>query len=219
VRVLNRRPLQTVLKSPGVPHQLAAVVLLSGPINASDAGSNGQARCGWARAATPKTKPVARCPTWRLLTPGRFGQRMGDEVSAYRFLEDASIGQFYYPGGTTASTADVGGTFPVGWVPSPNVDPLDAGALAAFYAVGPVQAGPVRAQFTTHPVPPPTTYWAKQSSGQYQLVGLGGRAGAGVAVEDLMGRRADKISAPFVESRGQRALPALNRIEATIMGR
>jgi hypothetical protein len=56
-------------------------------------------------------------------------------MSSYRFLVDHSIGQFYYPAGTVAQTADVGGTLPAGFV-SPNADPLDEGAVAAYWAAG-----------------------------------------------------------------------------------
>jgi hypothetical protein len=94
-------------------------------------------------------------------------------MSSYRFLEDHSIGSFYYPAGTTAATADVGGTLPAGWTPTPNVDPLDAPAVAAFFAQGPVKCGPVIAQWSYQSVGPPVTYWAKQSNGEYALTGLG----------------------------------------------
>jgi hypothetical protein len=57
-------------------------------------------------------------------------------MAVYRFLVDHSIGQFYYPAGTIASTADSGGTLPANWSPSPNVDPQDTDALNAYYAAG-----------------------------------------------------------------------------------
>jgi hypothetical protein len=101
-------------------------------------------------------------------------------MSQYRFLTDHSIGGFYYQAGTTAFTADViGGSLPAGWVPSGGVDPLDAGALAAFYAAGP--QGPLvpsRTQFTGINVVPPTTRWTPvigtaSPNRLYQLTGLG----------------------------------------------
>jgi hypothetical protein len=81
-------------------------------------------------------------------------------LSQYRFLSDHWIGGQYYPAGTVASTADVGGTLPVGWQPSGAVDPTDVAALTAFYAAGPQgPLNPVRAQFTGINVNPPTTRW------------------------------------------------------------
>jgi hypothetical protein len=97
-------------------------------------------------------------------------------MSQYRFLQDASIGQFYYSAGTTASTADVGGTLPTNWLPNGDVDPLDTAAVTAFYNRGPQSLGLVRAQFTTQPCGPPATYWSATPIGdvtKWQLTGLG----------------------------------------------
>jgi hypothetical protein len=58
-------------------------------------------------------------------------------MSAYRFLQDAYIGDRYYEAGTIYSTADVGGTLPIGWEPNGNVEPLDGDAVTAFYNAGP----------------------------------------------------------------------------------
>jgi hypothetical protein len=97
-------------------------------------------------------------------------------MSAYGFLQDHSIGGQYYPAGTVASTADVGGTLPTGWPPSNAVDPLDTPAVNAFYALGP-QPMPVlvRQQWSTQGVSPPVTYWRRVvgSSNKWQLTGLG----------------------------------------------
>jgi hypothetical protein len=101
-------------------------------------------------------------------------------MSQYRFLSDHWIGGQYYPAGTTASTADViGGSLPVGWVPSGAVDPIDAPALAAFFNAGPQgPLNPVRTQFTGIDVVPPITAW-KPVAGTatptrtYRLTGLG----------------------------------------------
>jgi hypothetical protein len=101
-------------------------------------------------------------------------------MATYRMLSDHSIGGQYYPAGTTASTADViGGTLPLNWTPSGSVDPLDAPALAAFFAVGPqVPLNPVRTQFTGINVVPATTAWLPvPGTGNptrfYRLGGLG----------------------------------------------
>ena len=101
-------------------------------------------------------------------------------MSAYRFLSDHSIAGQYYPAGTVASTADAGGSLPVGWRPSGSVDPVDAPALAAFYAAGPQFPGnPIRTQFTGINVPRPATVWlpvpgsATPPTKMYSLSGLG----------------------------------------------
>jgi len=66
-------------------------------------------------------------------------------------------------------------SIPVGWTPTPNVDPLDAGAVTAFYNVGPVKPGKLSSQFSNAVVGTPATYWAPVSlaSGFWQLTGLG----------------------------------------------
>jgi hypothetical protein len=96
-------------------------------------------------------------------------------MSQYRFLQDASVGQFYYPAGTIASTADVGGTLPTNWLPNGDVDPLDTAAVTAFYNRGPQVAGLIRTQFVPLPVVPPTTYWLATPGPvtSWQLQGLG----------------------------------------------
>jgi hypothetical protein len=101
-------------------------------------------------------------------------------MSQYFFLTDHWIGGQYYSAGTTAFTRDViGGTLPTGWVPSGGVDPLDAPALAAFYAQGPqFPFVPSRTQFTGVNVVPPITFWkpvvgSANPNRMYQLQGLG----------------------------------------------
>jgi hypothetical protein len=103
-------------------------------------------------------------------------------MSTYRFLEDAYVNGYYYLAGSSAATADVAATstipntLPIGWKPNPNVDPLDANAVAAFYAMGPQLLGLVRGSFQL--VAPPVTYWkgtpiAGSDAMSYQLQGLG----------------------------------------------
>jgi hypothetical protein len=100
-------------------------------------------------------------------------------ISSYRFLSDHWIGGQYYPAGTLASTADVGGTLPVGWQPSGSVEPTDAAGLAAFYVAGPQFPGnPCRTQFVGFNVNPPTTAWRPVGTATppirlYALSGLG----------------------------------------------
>jgi hypothetical protein len=93
-------------------------------------------------------------------------------MSSYRLLGPHSVGGAYLPTGSTQSTSDVGGLLPVGWVPSGNVDPLDAGAVAAFYAAGPARASPARF------APRPKTFWQRSPGANsgceiWQLTGLG----------------------------------------------
>ena len=76
-------------------------------------------------------------------------------MSAYRFLQDHSISGAYYQAGTVASTADVGGTLPVNFQPTGACEPLDAPAVAAFYAMGPQLRALIRQQWTGIPWPDP----------------------------------------------------------------
>jgi hypothetical protein len=107
-------------------------------------------------------------------------------LSQYRFLSDHSIRGQYYSAGSTASTADVGGTLPVGWVPSGAVDPVDPAALAAFYAAGPqVPGNPIRTQFTGIDVVPAITFWRRVSgTNPFVLFGL---TGLGVNLPPVLG--------------------------------
>jgi hypothetical protein len=58
-------------------------------------------------------------------------------MALYRFLSAHSIGGQYYEAGDRASTADVGGSLPANFIPSGNMEPLDAAAVNAFWAAGP----------------------------------------------------------------------------------
>jgi len=80
--------------------------------------------------------------------------------ATYYMLEDLWVdNQFYLPAGTIQSTQDLGGVLPLNWVPNPNVDPVDAGAVAAYTAVGYRARGLTRAQFASLPVRPPNYDW------------------------------------------------------------
>jgi hypothetical protein len=84
-----------------------------------------------------------------------------------------------------------GGTLPFGWVPTGQVDPLDAAAVQDFFKAGPQQLGLARQQWTGISVPRPVTYWVpvtppgRPGVGQWQLTGLG----AGLGVADWVGTR------------------------------
>jgi hypothetical protein len=104
-------------------------------------------------------------------------------MAIYRFTQDMSVGQFYYPAGSIASTSDVGGTLPSNFIPSAACDPQDAAAIAAFLAAGPQNPVLSRPQFsgvpvaqaqykwTATPVPTNPTTWL------WQLVGPSGNVG------------------------------------------
>ena len=115
-------------------------------------------------------------------------------MSTYRFLSDHFIGGQYFQAGTTATTADVpGGTIPAPtpsglpippyppdpteWIPSGNVEPMDAAATTAFWNAGVQLPGRVQQQWTGIGVPPPATRWValgqRGAPGLYQLSGLG----------------------------------------------
>jgi hypothetical protein len=112
-------------------------------------------------------------------------------MSTYRFLQDHDIAGITYLAGTTAATMDVGGTLPLGWRPSGQVDPLDAAGAQDFLKAGPQQLGLARQQWTGISVPRPVTYWVavtppgRPGVGQWQLTGLG----VGLGVADWVGTR------------------------------
>lgn len=74
-------------------------------------------------------------------------------MSTHYLLAYHYVGGLYFPAGSTQATADSGGLLPTNWSPSNNVDPLDAGALAAFYANAPCLPSPRLF------VRPPKTFW------------------------------------------------------------
>jgi hypothetical protein len=97
-------------------------------------------------------------------------------VSQYYFLQDASIGQNYYTAGSTASTADVGGTLPLNFQPNGSaMCPLDSSAITAFYnSRPPLPPGQARQQFTGVPVAVQGVYWQMTpttSGNRWNLVG------------------------------------------------
>jgi hypothetical protein len=95
-------------------------------------------------------------------------------MSTYRLLADHYIGTAYVLAGTIQSTQDVGGMLPINWQPSGACEPLDAAAVAQFYAQGPQLTPLVRQQWTTQPVGQPVTYWRQlPGTPMWQLVGLG----------------------------------------------
>jgi hypothetical protein len=101
-----------------------------------------------------------------------------EDVSQYRMLSDHSIRGQYYQAGDIASTADVGGTLPTGWVPSNNVDPLDTPAVTAFWTAGFQPLGPVLNHWSFVTVAPPITAWiavagTASPTRRYSLSGLG----------------------------------------------
>jgi hypothetical protein len=98
-------------------------------------------------------------------------------MSTYRFLQDHYVNGVAYLAGTTAATYDVGGTLPVGWVPTGQVDPLDTAAVNAFWAAGPQLTGSIRTQWSNLAVAPPLTRWVDRVIPnlyrEYVLNGLG----------------------------------------------
>ena len=90
--------------------------------------------------------------------------------ATYYMLEDQWVdNKFYLPAGTIQTTQDLGGVLPLNWVPNPNVDPVDAGAVAAYTAVGYQPRGLSRQQYTSTPVLPPNYVW-QQINGLWTLV-------------------------------------------------
>lgn len=110
-------------------------------------------------------------------------------MALYRFLQDHFVNGVTYLTGTTASTADVGGTLPAGWVPSGQVDPLDNAAVQAFWNAGVQLLGLTRQQWTGVPVARPVTFWTPAVTPnpyrEFILTGLG----AGMSMRQLLGTR------------------------------
>jgi hypothetical protein len=95
-------------------------------------------------------------------------------MSTFRLLSDHVLPSgAYVLAGTVVSTADVGGTLPIGWI-SNAADPLDVSGVQAFYALGPQITPLVRQQWVGVPVSPPVTYWRQIPGGRmWGLTGLG----------------------------------------------
>jgi hypothetical protein len=83
-------------------------------------------------------------------------------MAQYMLLQDQYIGGQQPQellAGTVQSTVDVGGVLPAGWVPNPNVDPIDIPAYVAYLAAGPRDRGLMRTQWQPYPVPKPKYNW------------------------------------------------------------
>jgi hypothetical protein len=100
-------------------------------------------------------------------------------MARYRWLQDG-VGPsgHYFNAGDIATTvdADPAGLLPANWVPSVNCEPLDAAAVAAYYALGPHPLGLIRQQWSGVPVSPPVTYWVATpgtNPALWRLTGLG----------------------------------------------
>ena len=81
----------------------------------------------------------------------RSGFSENGAMSKYLMLEDHYVNGQYLPAGSIQTTVDAGGLLPINWIPTPNVDPLDTSAVAAFYAAGPARSGLIYIN--------PITYW------------------------------------------------------------
>jgi hypothetical protein len=93
-------------------------------------------------------------------------------MAQYYLLADLPISGNYLQAGTFQSTVDAGGVLPVGWSPCPDVDPVDAPALAQYLAMGPQQRSNNKTQFTTLPVMAPKFIWAQDANGRWNLSGI-----------------------------------------------
>lgn len=99
----------------------------------------------------------------------------------YRLLIDHYLpGDVLTPAGTTVTE---GVQIPVGWVPTPSSEPLNASAIQAFWNAGPQglkDAEPGRDRFWTglaYRLAPPLVYWASIGNGLWQLTGAGASLG------------------------------------------
>jgi hypothetical protein len=94
-------------------------------------------------------------------------------MASYLFLQPAYVGDRFYDAGGVYATSDAGGTLPIGWEPNPNVDPLDAAAVDAFYARGPQQQDLVCSTYVDNGVRVPRVFWRQLPGSpiRYELVG------------------------------------------------
>ena len=84
---------------------------------------------------------------------------MATSVGTYRFLRDHYVGDAVITAGTVQEMFSP-------WEPTPDVDPLDTTAVAAFYAMGPV-IGSVqgnRTAFSLLELSLPFTYWVEAAT-------------------------------------------------------
>jgi hypothetical protein len=101
-------------------------------------------------------------------------------MAKYRLLADHYVKNVLLPAGSIVSDTGEGAELPNGYVPTPNMDPLDADAVIKFHAAGPQLPGPIISRWTGATVAPPVTKWIPDPSAplgnpgnQYSLSGLG----------------------------------------------
>jgi hypothetical protein len=95
-------------------------------------------------------------------------------VARYRLLQTHYVNDRLLEAGSVVTT---GAELPNGWLPTGSVEPLDADALAAFYAAGPQDCELARVtavgRGVSVPLDAPVTFWKLVSGGRWQLTGLG----------------------------------------------
>jgi hypothetical protein len=115
-------------------------------------------------------------------------------MATYRALQDIDLGKNWGPvlAGTILTDQPPVPNIPVGWVPPAAVDPLDTGAVTAFWNAGVQLLGLVRQQWNGINVVPPVTFWKVDPAAgpgnpyrQFVLAGLG----AGLGMVQLLGTR------------------------------
>ena len=99
-------------------------------------------------------------------------------MAQYRLLTDHYIGRYLEAG----STVRTGGELPSNWIPTPDVDPLDAAAIQAFWQAGPRINLPapsnIRTRWVNETVAAPAVHWQSIGGGFYQLTGAGASLGS-----------------------------------------
>ena len=83
-------------------------------------------------------------------------------MARWRFLTPHYINEQIHPPG---AIAEISAT----WMPTPDVEPLDAEAVQLFWRCGPRDLGDVRVR--------PGTRWVMNKAGRWQLTGLGAHLG------------------------------------------
>jgi hypothetical protein len=115
-------------------------------------------------------------------------------MATYRFFEAHYVNGQYYEPGEVASTADVpGGTLPLDWVPSAQVDPLDASAIRAYWEAGPQTLNPTKQRWVGHPVGTPRIYWQPARNPRFRAAGYFELTGDGAAFGPQIGHRGTRL--------------------------
>ena len=96
----------------------------------------------------------------------RDKERVMASLGKFRFLADHQVNGWFISAGEIHEMFDP-------WVPTSDVEPMDATSTANFYAQGPNMGSLVRTQFTPAFMDIVKTHWRQIGSSYWALTGLG----------------------------------------------